>query len=220
MSRRAGRTTGRAGRAGRAALAPTVAIALTLAIPVGTTACAGPPSAVEASAPDSAIDAATSADDLAWVAGMAAHHDQAVALAGLAAERAGDPRVAAAADRIAVAQSAEASVLRGWLDRRGAAEAGHGHGDGGDPAVAEAPEGMPGEIAASAMRRAAELEGAAFDRVFVDLMIRHHEGAIEMSEARLEASGDPAVARWARTVAQSQSIEIDRLRELAAGGAG
>ncbi|WP_350349642.1 DUF305 domain-containing protein [Agromyces sp. G08B096] len=152
-----------------------------------------------------AVDPSTSAADAEWVAGMAEHHDQAVALAGLAVDRAADAEVIAAAARIAEAQAAEASALRGWLERRGAAGP-DAHADGA----------MPGEISAEAMDRARDAEGAEFDRLFVDLMVSHHEGAVVMCEERLEASGDAAVTRWARTIASAQAIEIDRLRELAA----
>ncbi|WP_164863540.1 DUF305 domain-containing protein [Agromyces sp. LHK192] len=153
------------------------------------------------------VDAATSLDDVAWVAEMAAHHDQAVALAALADERAQDPEVIAGAATIAVAQAAEAGAMRAWLERRGV--------DGAHDAVPGGHGTMPGEISASAMDRVRALDGDAFDRLYLDLMIRHHEGAVEMSEQRLEASGDPAVARWARTIASSQAVEIDRLRSIA-----
>ena len=47
-------------------------------------------------------------------------------------------------------------------------------------------------------------------------MIPHHQGALEMAEARMAASGDPAVARWARAIATAQALEIDRLAEIEA----
>ena len=77
-------------------------------------------------------------------------------------------------------------------------------------------ESMAGEISRSTIDRAAELEGGAFDRLFVSAMIPHHRGALQMSEARLAESGDPAVARWARAIATSQALEIDRLLEIEA----
>ncbi|WP_308799516.1 DUF305 domain-containing protein [Agromyces silvae] len=185
----------------------TAVVALVLALG-GCTAgggageASGPP---EASAPPIAAEAVTEAD-AEWMAGMAEHHDQAVALARLAEGRAEDPEVLASAERIATAQAAEAAALRTWLDRRGLG----GHDTDHDAG------GMPGEISATTFSRAEAATGAAFDRIFLDAMIRHHEGAVQMSEDRLAGAGDPAVSRWARTVAAGQSIEIDRLRGIAA----
>lgn len=168
----------------------------------GADEASAPPAA---SAPPVASEQVTQAD-AEWMAGMAEHHDQAVALAALAEGRAEDPEVLASAERIATAQEAEAAALRAWLERRGLSGHDAGHGD----------DGMPGEISATTFAQAEAANGAAFDRLFLDAMIRHHEGAVQMSEERLAAAGDPAVSRWARTVATGQTIELDRLRALAA----
>jgi uncharacterized protein (DUF305 family) len=165
-----------------------------------------PYAAPDTSAPPAATDAVTRAD-ADWMAGMAEHHDQAVALARLAEGRAADPEIVASAERIATAQAAEAAALRAWLGRRGAGGHEATHADGA---------GMPGDISATTFERAEQAQGADFDRLFVDVMIRHHEGAVAMSEERLATAGDPAVTRWARAIATGQAIEIDRLRDLAA----
>ena len=146
--------------------------------------------------------------DVAFVAAMVVHHGQAVELAELAPGRAADPELAELAARIAVTQAAEAESMRGWLDRRSSRDAAS---DDHDHA-----EGMAGEISRSTIDRAAGLSGAAFDRLFVAAMIPHHQGALEMAEARMAASGDPAVARWARAIATAQALEIDRLAEIEA----
>lgn len=155
-----------------------------------------------------ADDQDATAADVAFVAAMLAHHEQAVELAELAPGRVDDPELAGIAERIALVQAAEADQMRGWLQRRttrdGATDA-HDH-----------TAGMPGEISRSTLDRAAELEGTAFDRLFVQAMVPHHRGAVEMAESRLAESGDPAVARWARAIATAQSLEIDRLLEIEA----
>lgn len=149
------------------------------------------------------LDSAPTAADVDYIRAMIAHHEQAVELAGLAPARVGDAELAAIAERIVLVQSAEATQLRTWLERRNSRDL---EGD-----AHEHPAGMTGEISRSTLDRAAELEGAAFDRLFVDAMVPHHRGAIGMSEARLTETGDPAVARWARAIATAQSLEIDRL---------
>ena len=72
------------------------------------------------------------------------------------------------------------------------------------------------EISRSTLDRAAELRGTAFDRLFIEAMVPHHRGAIEMAEERLAVPGDSAVSRWARAIATAQALEIDRLLEIEA----
>jgi uncharacterized protein (DUF305 family) len=155
-----------------------------------------------------AADGETTEADVAFVAAMVVHHEQAVELAELAPGRAADPELTELAARIAVTQAAEAESMRGWLERRSSRDAASGDHDHA--------EGMAGEISRSTIDRAAGLSGAAFDRLFVGAMIPHHEGALEMAEARMAESGDPAVARWARAIATAQALEIDRLAEIEA----
>jgi len=154
------------------------------------------------------VDPEATAADVAFVAAMVVHHEQAVELAELAPGRARDPEVAELAARMALVQAAEADTMRTWLERRDSRDdAGAGHDDA---------EGMAGEISRSTIERGAELDGAAFDRLFVQAMIPHHRGAVEMAEARLAEAGDPAVTRWARAIATAQALEIDRLLEIEA----
>lgn len=150
----------------------------------------------------------TTAADLAFIGAMIVHHEQAVELTALAPGRAADPELADLAGRMHAAQAAEAETMRSWLDRRRTRDLPgdeHGHA-----------ETMRGEISRSTLDRAAELEGAAFDDLFVDTMVAHHRGAVEMAEARLAEPGAPAVARWARAIATAQSLEVDRLLEVEA----
>jgi len=153
-------------------------------------------------------DDETTEADVAFVAAMVVHHQQAVELAELAPGRAADPELTELAARIAVTQAAEAESMRRWLERRSSRDAASGEHDHA--------EGMAGEISRSTIDRAAGLSGAEFDRLFVAAMIPHHQGALVMAEARMAASGDPAVARWARAIATAQALEIDRLAEIEA----
>lgn len=157
---------------------------------------------------DVTSESETTAADLAFIDAMIAHHEQAVELTALAPGRVADPELADLAGRMHAAQAAEAETMRSWLDRRRTRDLPgdeHGHA-----------ETMRGEISRSTLDRAAELEGAAFDELFVDTMVAHHRGAVEMAEARLAEQGDPAVARWARAIATAQALEVDRLLEIEA----
>src|SRR5215207_9423163 len=134
----------------------------------------------------SALAACTTPEDLAFIEAMIAHHEQAVELAELAPGRAADAELAELASRMRVVQAAEADAMRSWLDRRSSRDLpadDHGHA-----------EAMRGEISPSTIHRAAGLEGAAFDELFIAAMMSHHRGAVEMAETRLAEAGDPAVA--------------------------
>ncbi|WP_448810324.1 DUF305 domain-containing protein [Agromyces bauzanensis] len=146
------------------------------------------------------------AADVAFIEAMIVHHEQAVELAELAADRAADAELAELAARMRVTQAAEAEAMRSWLDRRRTRDQ--------EATAHDHDATMPGEISRSTLDRAAELDGAAFDELFLAAMVPHHRGAVAMSEARLAQPGDPAVARWARAIATAQSIEIDRLLEI------
>ena len=176
--------------------------------PLGGTAPAEAGSSGDEGDEGGAADGETTEADVAFVAAMVVHHEQAVELAELAPGRADDPELAELAARIAVTQAAEAESMRRWLERRSSRDAASGDHDHA--------EGMAGEISRSTIDRAAGLSGAAFDHLFVAVMIPHHRGALEMAEARMAESGDPAVARWARAIATAQALEIDRLAEIEA----
>ncbi|MEU4480383.1 DUF305 domain-containing protein [Micromonospora sp. NPDC023966] len=144
--------------------------------------------------------------DVWYVRMMIPHHQQAVEMATLAPDRAADPRVRAVADRIRAAQGPEIGVLRGWLGARGldAEVPGHDHG------------AMRGMQSADAMRQLAAARGAEFDRLFVQMMTAHHEGAVIMSTDLLKVGVDQTLQEFANSVATEQSAEIARLRELIA----
>ncbi|MER7459576.1 DUF305 domain-containing protein [Micromonospora sp. NPDC126480] len=142
--------------------------------------------------------------DAWYVRMMIPHHEQALAMAALAPERAADPKVKALADRIRAAQAPEIGVLRAWLQARklSADVAGHDHGT------------MRGMQSPEAMRRLADTRGAEFDRLFVQMMSDHHAGAVEMSSNLLKVGAEPMLQEFANSVAVEQNVEIARMREL------
>lgn len=144
----------------------------------------------------------------AWfVRMMIRHHQQALEMAALAPSRAGNPQVRAVAERIAVAQGPEIAVLRAWLKERGIAEAGekgvpHDHGT------------MRGMASPQAIGALGKAKGAAFDRMFVDLMSAHHQGAVEMCVELLKVGADERIQELATNIAAEQQAEIARMRSL------
>jgi uncharacterized protein (DUF305 family) len=176
----------------------------------------------DASEPISADEAGAAAntphtaDDVDFMQGMLHHHAQALVMTGLAADQA-TGRVALIADRIDASQKSEMDVMKDWLTTRdeeipGAEEHATEHGPDG--------ELMPGMVGQQELTRLAAARGKAFNRLFVDYMIRHHQGALEMvGDLRNTAGGgaEPELDAFARHVDADQAIEISRLAELQAG---
>jgi len=142
--------------------------------------------------------------DVTFVRMMIPHHEQALELAALAPSRVRDPQVRAIAERIRVAQGPEISVLRAWLAERGEADR---PGGGHDHAT------MPGMASPQALSALAGADGAAFDRMFVDLMSAHHQGAIDMCLQVLRGGADERLQKLATDIAAEQRIEISRMRD-------
>ncbi|PRX48713.1 uncharacterized protein (DUF305 family) [Prauserella shujinwangii] len=156
---------------------------------------------------DQAGGAATkpNAADVRYMSMMIPHHHQAIEMTDLVDDRAADEQVRALAGRIAVAQDAEIVTMRQWLDR-------HGHGGHED-----AHGLMPGMATPREMAALKAASGPEFDRLFLRLMIAHHEGALTMA-ADQQANGiEPRALEMAQDVLSSQAAEIDRMRALLDG---
>jgi uncharacterized protein (DUF305 family) len=110
--------------------------------------------------------------DVEFVQMMIPHHQQALEMTALVADRAGDPDLAALAERIEVTQVDEIAQLEAWLTARGetvpGAHAGHDMAGMAD---------MPGLLTPAQLDRLERARGAGFDRLFLRGMIQHHEGA-------------------------------------------
>ena len=113
--------------------------------------------------------------DVAFARDMIPHHQQAIQMARLAEGQAEDPRVRDLADRIEAAQQPEIETLSGWL---GDWDADPGHMDDGMG-------GMGGMMSEQDMHSLMNATGAEFDRLFLEQMTVHHQGAVEMAEAEI-----------------------------------
>jgi uncharacterized protein (DUF305 family) len=160
-----------------------------------------------------------------FMQGMIVHHAQAVEMTALVPERSARADVRRLAARIAVSQDDEMAQMRQWLENRNeavpevadphGAHAHHGH-------HGDAHELMPGMLDAAAMARLRAATGAEFDRLFLEGMIRHHEGALTMVAELLATDGaaqEPEIFQFASHVESDQRIEIDRMRRMLAAGA-
>jgi uncharacterized protein (DUF305 family) len=156
--------------------------------------------------------------DVRFMQHMIVHHAQAVEMVELMETRASSPTVRRLGERIAQSQAAEMELMRDWLEGRGprtaAADPHAGHA-GGAPA-SDVPI-MPGMLSPSQMAALAAATGPAFDRLFLEGMIQHHQGALDMVEALLadpDAAEDPMLSDFASSVTADQSAEILRMQSI------
>lgn len=163
--------------------------------------------------------------DVLFVQQMIPHHEGAIAMAALAADRASAQAVKDLATRIQGEQQPEIDEMNSWLDAWGAAS-----GTASDPtamdmgagAMATATESsggmtMNGMMSADDMAGLAAADGADFDRLFLELMIVHHQGAIDMADVEIGAGADPAALALAASIRSGQTAEIARMQSLLAG---
>ena len=153
--------------------------------------------------------------DVRFVQDMIPHHHQALEMAALVAERTNRPELIDVAGRINTSQSDEIEFMQQWLRDRGEQvpepSAHHAMHTSHTMAGMATPEQMA-ELAAS--------KGTDFDRLFLKLMITHHEGAVTMVEELLEQPGaayDPVLFEFTTDVTNSQSTEIERMNVLLVG---
>ncbi|WP_143591075.1 DUF305 domain-containing protein [Thermoactinospora rubra] len=144
------------------------------------------------------------AADVKYVQDMVVHHRQALDMCVLAPSRASFERVKAIASRIKDTQAPEIEYLATWLREQGQRVPGH-HA---------AHTGMPGMATPEQMEALKAASGAAFDRLFLELMIRHHEGAVRMSADVLRDGSHTAIRELANEIGASQGAEIGRMRRI------
>lgn len=144
------------------------------------------------------------AADVTFMRDMILHHRQALDMSLLAPSRASNAKVKAIASRIKDSQAPEIQYMTSWLQEQGQKAPDHHAGHAGMPGMAT-PEQMEQLKAAS---------GEAFDRSFLELMIRHHQGAVQMAEQVARHGSHRVVLELAADVGSTQSAEIGRMRRI------
>ena len=146
--------------------------------------------------------------DVSFAQNMIPHHKQAIEMARAAATKAQDQRVKSIAQRIESAQLPEIQTMQGWL---------RGWKESEKPTVDHEFHGAalgPGMMSAEEIQKLQFSSGADFDRMFLDLMIRHHEGAIAMAEEELTKGKDAATKDLATRIRDDQRREINEMRAI------
>jgi uncharacterized protein (DUF305 family) len=149
--------------------------------------------------------------DMSFAQAMIPHHQQAIEMADLAAEQATDAKVKDLAARIKDAQDPEIQQLTGMLDEWGAAM---GDGSEHDSHGSSDHGGMPGMMTGADMARLGKATGAAFDRLWVQMMIEHHQGAIDMAGTELESGSNADAKKLAQQIIDAQQDEIAEMQGM------
>jgi uncharacterized protein (DUF305 family) len=190
----------------------TTALAATLAL----AGCGGTDRATSTgSTPSPSAAQSFNNTDVTFAQGMILHHRQAIAMAKLAADRATSPEVKKLAGDIEQAQGPEIDTMTGWLQAWGrpvpqdTTSTEHGGMDHGDMT-------MPGMMSAEDMRGLEGASGTHFDRMFLQMMIKHHEGAIEMARTEQARGKYSDAISLARQIETAQTAEIATMRKLLA----
>ncbi|MFL5384010.1 MAG: DUF305 domain-containing protein [Longimicrobiaceae bacterium] len=186
---------------------------------VSRTTAVQPSSAADAVQPSAAVQADTgrrgySPADVHFMQGMIGHHAQALEMTSLVADRSRRADLRLLAERIQLSQQSEIAAMQNWLRTRGepvpCLEPGHQHG-GMEHML------MPGMASPEQMARLAAATGAEFDRLFLETMIRHHQGALTMVAELLSTPGsgqEPELFRLASDVDADQRAEIARMEAM------
>ncbi|SEL87401.1 DUF305 domain-containing protein [Rhodococcus maanshanensis] len=147
--------------------------------------------------------------DVMWVQMMIPHHQQAVEMAELAEGRTQNAELLALAGQIKAAQDPEIAQMTGWLTEWGvptmAADMSHadmGHGDGG------------GMMTADQMTQLEQASGAEFDRAWLEMMIAHHQGAVDSSTTIVQDGQSEQVEELAQKIIAGQEAEITQMKSM------
>lgn len=148
--------------------------------------------------------------DVSFAEEMIQHHRQAVEMADLAADRASSQEVKDLATKIKGAQDPEIKTMSGWLTSWGEEVPADMSGMEGHDMSSD----MPGMMSSEDMDKLEKASGAEFDKMFLEMMVKHHEGAIEMAKAeKTDGKYGPAV-KLADDVITAQTAEIEQMNKM------
>ena len=167
----------------------------------------------DAGSGDTSSEAAFNDADVTFAQGMIPHHQQAVEMAQMAEDRAESPEVKQLASEIEAAQAPEIEQLTSWLEDWDAEvpsdSMGHGdmgHGDSGSD--------MSGMMTGEDMGMLEDANGMDFDRMFLTMMIEHHEGAVAMAETEVADGENPDAIAMAEQIISTQEAEIEQMKGM------
>lgn len=148
--------------------------------------------------------------DVTFATGMIPHHQQAVQMAEMALKQAVTPQVKDLATQVKAAQDPEIKTMSGWLTAWGqpvpTAMAGHDMSQMGG--------GMEGMMSDQEMQQLGAASGSAFDRMWLQMMIKHHQGAVAMATTETQQGSSADAKALAGQIITAQNKEISQMQQL------
>lgn len=206
----------------------TTAILTSAVLALGLTACGSDSSEAE----PSAVRTAPNGDvfneaDVEFASQMIPHHADALLMVDMVQGREVSPELTALAEDIRAAQAPEIELMTDWLTawdepvpetaRDHVNSHSEDHGSHGEGSESEDMGGMDGMEGMEGMDELEQLEGAAFEERWLELMVEHHEGAIDMARTEQEEGRFADTVALAEDIEAAQSAEIERIEDIAAG---
>ena len=141
------------------------------------------------------------ANEVMFAQMMIPHHQQAIEMSELVADRTDNPEINALAMEIIAAQDPEIALMQTWID------------EFGDAGMNHAGHSMGGMLSESELEELKAANGVEFEKLYLSGMIKHHEGALDMAEMLANSSYPPAQKLRAEIV-ETQTAEIERMTKL------
>ncbi len=196
-----------------------IKLALVLASAALTLAACGGDSGSDTSSGSSSSPSKHNEADVTFAQDMIPHHAQAIVMSTMARKQARDPRLRQLAADIQAAQGPEIEQMSGWLKAwgedvpkgMGGMDGDHDMGEMGDMMD----DGdMPGLMTGREMMKLDKSSGSRFDRMWLQMMIQHHEGAIEMARVEQRNGQSTDAIELAKTIESAQTEEIALMKSM------
>lgn len=181
---------------------------LVLVSAVGLAGCGDKPESAPTSAGAAAPATGHNDADVAFASHMILHHQQALQMSGMAKWQATSAEVKQRATAITAVQEPEMKQMTGWLTGWGKPVPSPSHSDH------SVEDSIPGMMTEDEMHELGKTKGSMFDRVWIQMMIRHHQGAVTMAKAEQASGKSPATIALAKKIVTGQSAEVGRLKRL------
>ncbi|KOT89949.1 copper resistance protein [Streptomyces sp. NRRL F-5755] len=201
-------------RAALAAVAATAAVSLAACGDNGSSTgqSASPTVSASSSAGAPAPSGTHNAADVSFAKGMIPHHRQAVQMAEMAGSHGASPQVEDLAGKIKKAQGPEIKTMSGWLEAWGEKVPEDMDGMGGMDHGGSSP--MPGMMGMHEMGELKKSSGHAFDTMFLTMMVKHHQGAVQMATTEQKSGAYGPARKLAQDIITSQNAEISQMQQM------
>jgi uncharacterized protein (DUF305 family) len=152
--------------------------------------------------------------DVTFAQQMIPHHQQAVEMAKLVPSHSTNQKVLELASQIQQAQDPEIQKMTGWLQTWGAPAPTTGMNMPGMNMPGMDHGSMPGMMTSDDMTKLGQVKGAGFDRLWLQMMIQHHQGAVEMAKTELQQGASNEAKQLAQQIIDAQQKEITTMNQL------